>query len=420
MLSAAGSLQWLRETVGGTYDELLGGAAEWEPGVEGLLFAPYLAGERTPHADPGARGAFAGLGLRHDRGALARAVLEGVAFGAARRARPRRGARRAPARRAHLGRRRALAAVAGDRRLGARDAARGDRRRRGRRLRRGAARRRGRRRVGRRARGGGGVREGHAHDRAAARVDRALRRGPRALPRPVPGAAPAAGAAAPNVGLPCSGRDFVRRSPPSLRLLAAFCAILHGDGRHRHRTRAARRGAPRARSCAGWAPRARSAPRTWRCGCGVSLDTVRRDLQELADAGAAAPRPRRRAAAQPARARLVRRAPARRRRRQGRRRPGRGRASSGPARSSPSAAARRRSSSRAGCPTTSTRPSIATNPHIAVALADHPRLTVDVVGGRLHPPARTVVGPEAVDALRARAPRRLRAHAPARCTPASA
>jgi DeoR/GlpR family transcriptional regulator of sugar metabolism len=43
---------------------------------------------------------------------------------------------------------------------------------------------------------------------------------------------------------------------------------------------------------------------------------------------------------------------------------------------------------------------IATNPHIAVALADHPHLTVDVVGGRLHPAARTVVGPEAVDALR--------------------
>ena len=81
MLSAAGSLQWLRETVGGTYDELLSGAREWEPGVEGLLFAPYLAGERTPHADPGARAAFAGLSLRHDRGALARAVLEGVAFG---------------------------------------------------------------------------------------------------------------------------------------------------------------------------------------------------------------------------------------------------------------------------------------------------------------------------------------------------
>jgi xylulokinase len=81
MLSAAGSLQWLRATVGGTYDELLSGASAWEPGVEGLLFAPYLAGERTPHADPAARGAFAGLSLRHDRGALTRAVLEGVAFG---------------------------------------------------------------------------------------------------------------------------------------------------------------------------------------------------------------------------------------------------------------------------------------------------------------------------------------------------
>jgi xylulokinase len=83
MLSAAGSLRWLRDAIGGGvgYDELLAQAGDWEPGVEGLLFAPYLAGERTPHADPGARGAFVGLGLRHDRGALARAVLEGVAFG---------------------------------------------------------------------------------------------------------------------------------------------------------------------------------------------------------------------------------------------------------------------------------------------------------------------------------------------------
>jgi xylulokinase len=55
--------------------------AGWQPGAEGLLFAPYLAGERTPHADPDARGAFVGLELRHDRGALVRAVLEGVAFG---------------------------------------------------------------------------------------------------------------------------------------------------------------------------------------------------------------------------------------------------------------------------------------------------------------------------------------------------
>ena len=82
MLSAAGSLGWLHDRVlGGGYDELLEAAAEWPPGAEGLLFQPYLAGERTPHADPDARGAFVGLSLRHDRGALARAVLEGVAYG---------------------------------------------------------------------------------------------------------------------------------------------------------------------------------------------------------------------------------------------------------------------------------------------------------------------------------------------------
>ncbi|HVF78407.1 MAG TPA: xylulokinase [Solirubrobacteraceae bacterium] len=83
MLSAAGSLRWLRDVVapGGDYDALVADAERWEPGVEGLTFLPYLAGERTPHADPGARGAFTGLSLRHDRGALVRAVLEGVAFG---------------------------------------------------------------------------------------------------------------------------------------------------------------------------------------------------------------------------------------------------------------------------------------------------------------------------------------------------
>ena len=83
MLSAAGSLRWLRDAAapGAAYDELVADAARWPPGAEGLLFLPYLAGERTPHADPDARAAFAGLGLRHDRGALVRAVLEGVAFG---------------------------------------------------------------------------------------------------------------------------------------------------------------------------------------------------------------------------------------------------------------------------------------------------------------------------------------------------
>ena len=70
-----------RHASAATFAELVDEAAGWEPGREGLLFAPYLAGERTPHPDPSARGAFVGLGLRHDRGALARAVLEGVAFG---------------------------------------------------------------------------------------------------------------------------------------------------------------------------------------------------------------------------------------------------------------------------------------------------------------------------------------------------
>ena len=83
MLSAAGSLQWLRSAFAPDlgYEELVREAATWPAGTEGLLFLPYLAGERTPHADPDARGAFAGLSVRHDRGALVRAVLEGVAFG---------------------------------------------------------------------------------------------------------------------------------------------------------------------------------------------------------------------------------------------------------------------------------------------------------------------------------------------------
>jgi xylulokinase len=81
MLSAAGSLRWLRNVVGAEEGTLVGEAQAWEPGAEGLLFLPYLTGERTPHNDPGARAAFAGLTVRHDRGALTRAVLEGVAYG---------------------------------------------------------------------------------------------------------------------------------------------------------------------------------------------------------------------------------------------------------------------------------------------------------------------------------------------------
>jgi xylulokinase len=81
MLSAAGSAAWLHEVLAADFTDLDAGAAHWPPGSEGLLFAPYLAGERTPHADPDARGAFVGLSARHDRGALWRAMLEGVAYG---------------------------------------------------------------------------------------------------------------------------------------------------------------------------------------------------------------------------------------------------------------------------------------------------------------------------------------------------
>jgi xylulokinase len=83
MLSAAGSLQWFHERLAPDtpFSRLVDEADAWRPGSGGLVFLPYLAGERTPHADPDARGAFVGLELRHDRGALVRAVLEGVAFG---------------------------------------------------------------------------------------------------------------------------------------------------------------------------------------------------------------------------------------------------------------------------------------------------------------------------------------------------
>jgi xylulokinase len=83
MLSAAGSLRWFRDALvpGESFDALTAEAAEVEPGAEGVLFLPYLTGERTPHADPDARGAFVGLAADHGRGVLARAVLEGVAFG---------------------------------------------------------------------------------------------------------------------------------------------------------------------------------------------------------------------------------------------------------------------------------------------------------------------------------------------------
>jgi xylulokinase len=83
MLSAAGSLQWYRDTVAPNMDfpSLMDEAELIPAGCEGLLFLPYLSGERTPHPDPLARGAWIGLTLRHSRGHLTRAVLEGVAYG---------------------------------------------------------------------------------------------------------------------------------------------------------------------------------------------------------------------------------------------------------------------------------------------------------------------------------------------------
>ncbi len=81
-LSAAGSLQWYHDALGHglSFDELLAPAAEVPAGSDGLIFLPYLSGERTPHPDPLARGAFVGLTTRHTQAHMTRAVLEGVAY----------------------------------------------------------------------------------------------------------------------------------------------------------------------------------------------------------------------------------------------------------------------------------------------------------------------------------------------------
>ncbi len=84
-LSAGLSLRWLRDLLGmqtdpDAYARFSAEAADIPPGAGGLLFLPYLTGERTPHFDPAARGAFIGLRAAHTRGHLARAVMEGVAF----------------------------------------------------------------------------------------------------------------------------------------------------------------------------------------------------------------------------------------------------------------------------------------------------------------------------------------------------
>lgn len=92
MLSAGGSLQWLRNALfpaqvakasdpGGLYPCMMEEAEMAPPGAENLFFLPYLTGERCPHPDPKARGAFIGLTPRHQRAHLIRACVEGITFG---------------------------------------------------------------------------------------------------------------------------------------------------------------------------------------------------------------------------------------------------------------------------------------------------------------------------------------------------
>lgn len=85
MLSAAGSLEWARGVLGPgeSFDTLMAEAASVAPGSNGLLFMPYLTGERCPYADPCARGGWIGLTRSHTRGHLIRAVVEGVCLGMA-------------------------------------------------------------------------------------------------------------------------------------------------------------------------------------------------------------------------------------------------------------------------------------------------------------------------------------------------
>jgi xylulokinase len=81
-LSAAGSLQWFRDTLAKNipFDELMLEATNIPSGSDGLTYMPYLAGERSPHLNPDLRGAWLGLSLAHTRGHLTRAILEGVGF----------------------------------------------------------------------------------------------------------------------------------------------------------------------------------------------------------------------------------------------------------------------------------------------------------------------------------------------------
>ncbi|HSK95048.1 MAG TPA: FGGY-family carbohydrate kinase, partial [Euzebyales bacterium] len=79
-LNAGLALEWARGVLAVDWDTLYGEAFAVAPGADGVRFLPYLSGERTPHLDAGARGAWTGLGIGHHRGHLLRAALEGVAF----------------------------------------------------------------------------------------------------------------------------------------------------------------------------------------------------------------------------------------------------------------------------------------------------------------------------------------------------
>ncbi len=84
MLAAGQALSWAKNNIlpeSWNYDILNNRASQVSPGSEGLIFLPYLYGERTPHADAQARGVFFGLSARHDKSHLVRSVMEGVTFG---------------------------------------------------------------------------------------------------------------------------------------------------------------------------------------------------------------------------------------------------------------------------------------------------------------------------------------------------
>jgi len=88
-LTSGGSLQWWVDSIlrglsgipnSKRYEAAIAEAAQIAAGSEGMLFLPYLNGERTPHADPNARGSFVGMNLTHTRGHMTRSVMEGITF----------------------------------------------------------------------------------------------------------------------------------------------------------------------------------------------------------------------------------------------------------------------------------------------------------------------------------------------------